>query len=183
MSHLVVDGRKRETGVFEKTIRLGTSKDPANVNVEGITAKMVDGVLVVRVPKVEKHFAKKEVRVDGSPSPAVSTERPEDVYMNEKDLLFDAEEDKDMYDAEPTSEAGKGKQREAEQEAARDDRSETLGFEHPNANATAETLPRYEVAEPEESKLAKEHSQDENLSDWEKDGSEDEGEYVKINVD
>jgi len=181
MSHLVVDGRKRETGVFEKAIRLGTSKDPANVNVEGITAKMVDGVLVVRVPKVEKVFEKKEVRVDGSPSPAVSTERPEDTYMNEKDLLFDAEEDKEMYEAEPPNQAAKGKQREAEQEATRDDRSETVGFEHPNA--TAETLPRYEVEEPEESKVAKEHSHDDNMSDWEKDGSDDEGEYVKINVD
>ncbi len=191
MSRLVVDGRKRETGVFEKAIRLGTPKDPASVNVEGITAKMVDGVLVVRVPKVEKHFEKKEVRVDGSASH--SPERPEDTYMNEKDLLFDADEDRDqdMYEAEsaphlpePTTNAAKTKQAEAEQEQerARDDRSETVGFEHPTA---AETLPRYEIDEPTESKLAKEHShhEDENLSDWEKYGSEDEGEYVKINVD
>jgi hypothetical protein len=188
MARLVVDGRKRETGVFEKIIRLGTPREPASINVEGITAKMVDGVLVVKVPKVEKTFAKKEVRVDGSASP--SAERPEDAYMNEKDLLFDAEEDHEMYEAEeqaPTPTANE-KHREAEKEAHRDDRSETVGFEHPTANpaanATAETLPRYEVDEPAESKLAKEHSQDgENLSDWEKDGSEDEGEYVKINVD
>ena len=192
MSRLVVDGRKRETGVFEKIIRLGTSKDPASINVEDITAKMVDGVLVVRVPKAEKTFEKKQVRIDGSsPSPAVSAERPEETYVNEKDLLFDAEEDKEMYDAEEhahqdhlepaSSEAVKGKQPQAAEEDAGDDRSETVGPEHPNVGP--EHLPRYEVEEPEESKLAKEHSQEDNMSDWEKYGSEDEGEYVKINVD
>jgi HSP20 family molecular chaperone IbpA len=221
MARLVVDGRKRETGVFEKTIRLGTPRAPAAVDVEAISAKMVDGVLVVRVPKAEKQFAKKQVRV-GSASPAVSAGHDEtymDAYMNEKDLLFDADED--MYDGAPEQHHGrsetvpaaeaevdtktsKGKQREAEEEAAareRDDRSETIGVEYPHANATAtaETLPRYEIEEPAESKLAKEGHQtpsqsqegleDDNMSDWEKDGSEDEGEdegeyeYVKINVD
>lgn len=202
MSRLVVDGRKRETGVFEKTIRLGTAKDPASVDVEGITAKMVDGVLVVRVPKVEKHFEKKEVRIDGSASPA---SRPEDAYMHEKDLLFDAadeeedEEDKDMYDATPevtenAKHAGAAPEKQKEAEAAhhRDDRSETVGFEstqHQPTNA-AEPLPRYEIQEPVESKLAKEGQQhdhhkddDDESDDWEKYGSEEEGEYVKINVD
>ncbi|KIX08000.1 uncharacterized protein Z518_02655 [Rhinocladiella mackenziei CBS 650.93] len=188
MTHLVVDGRKRETGVFEKNVRLGTQKEPACVDVQGITAKMVDGVLVVQVPKVEKKFEKKEVRVDGS-SPEVSTERPEDAYMNENDLLFDAQEDRDeeMYDAEPTrnrpfpakatlSETSKSKQKEAEREA-RDDRSETVGFEH--ENETVETLPRYEA----EDTSHRQHAGEEEMSDWEKAGSEDEGEYVKINVD
>ncbi|EXJ61613.1 hypothetical protein A1O7_02041 [Cladophialophora yegresii CBS 114405] len=234
MSRLVVDGRKRETGVFEKTIRLGTTKAPAAVDVEGISAKMVDGVLVVRVPKVEKRFAKKEVHVDSSPSspPAVSADG-RDRYTQEKqnDLLFDADEDGDMYDgtaapqqrnpretAEAEVEAkGKGKQRGAEDETIRDrerdDRSETIGFEYPHTHPdpTAETLPRYQLDEPAESKLAKEEESqrgaseekaaheaghdDDNMSDWERDGSEvdaaeedegeDEGEYehVKINVD
>jgi HSP20 family molecular chaperone IbpA len=239
MARLVVDGRKRETGVFEKTIRLGTPRAPAAVDVEAISAKMVDGVLVVRVPKAEKQFAKKQVRV-GSASPAVSAERHDETYMDaymdekeherehEKDLLFDADED--MYDGAPEqhhgrsetvraaesevdTKTGKGKQREAEEETAareRDDRSETIGVEYPHAKpnatataATTETLPRYEIEEPAESKLAKEGHQtpsqsqeeleDDNMSDWEKDGSdpdagaedEDEGEYeyVKINVD
>ncbi|OAP64135.1 hypothetical protein AYL99_00107 [Fonsecaea erecta] len=220
MSRLVVDGRKRETGVFEKTIRLGTPKDPANVDVDGITAKMVDGVLIVRVPKVEKTFEKKEVYVGGSSSPSPARpyqERPEDVYINEKDLLFDATddvEDRDMYDAEPVPEPqqkasttqqqsapadapmsetataeAKEKQREARD---RDDRSETVDFEAPH-NGTTETLPRYEVEDtttnnnkaegPYHHQLRASVDEEDNMSDWEKYGSEDEGEYVKINVD
>ena len=168
MSRLVVDGRKRETGVFEKSIRLGTSKDPASVDVGRITARMVDGVLVVHVPKVEKKYEKKEIHVAAS-SPESEAERPGDAYMNEKDLLFDAEEDKETPEVEDNSrhgptptvpifpETGKGKQREAEEEARhRDDRSETVGFEHPNP--TAETLPAYEVEETNESEESKEHA-------------------------
>jgi HSP20 family protein len=172
MTKLVVDGRKRETGVFEKMVRLGTARDPASIAVEGISAKMVDGVLVVRVPKTEKTFEKKEVLID---SPALSDHTP----LNEKDLLFDADENEEMYDAEPEHHDTPAETKERE---ARDDRSETLAPEAPK-NATTETLPRYEVNEPEESKLAKEFSQDDNMSDWEKEGSEDEAEYVKINVD
>lgn len=190
MRQLSVDGRKRETGVFEKNIRLGTKKDPASIDVAGITAKMVDGVLVIVVPKVEKHFEKKEVRVDGSPE--IPVEQPEDAYMHEDDLLFDAEEgrDEEVLQAEPTvshpptpakasfgestAPASKAKQHEAEQERAR---SETVGLEHPNA--TAETLPKYE----KEDSLSQNHSHEEEMSDWEKPGSDDEGDYVKINVD
>lgn len=180
MRQLSVDGRKRETGVFEKNIRLGTKRDPASIDVAGITATMVDGVLVIVVPKVEKHFEKKEVRVDGSPE--IPVEQPEDAYMHEDDLLFDAEEGREEETVVPhhptpakasfgeaTSPASKGKQQEAEQERAR---SETVDFEHPTE--TIETLPRYEKEDS--------HSHEEEMSDWEKPGSDDEGDYVKINV-
>jgi len=187
MTRLVVDGRKRETGVFEKNIRLGTQTEPADVDVQGITAKMVDGVLVVRVPKVEKTFERKSVHV--SSSPEIPIERPEEVYENERDLLFDAEEqgDEHMEDAQPDaapaqpypakasmSSASKGKQKAAEAER---ERSTTLDYEHPNE--TVDTLPRYEAEDTSN------HGRpdDAEMSDWEKDGSEDEGEYVKINVD
>ncbi|KAK5446684.1 hypothetical protein LTS15_009617 [Exophiala xenobiotica] len=192
MTRLVVDGRKRETGVFEKNIRLGTQTEPAGVDVQGITAKMVDGVLVVRVPKVEKTFEHKSVHV--SSSPEIPIERPEEVYENERDLLFDAEEqgeDEHMEEDAPLaatvpaqpypakasmSSASKGKQKEAEAERERE-RSTTLDYEHPNA--TVDTLPRYEAEDTSN------HGRpdDADMSDWEKDGSEDEGEYVKINVD
>lgn len=179
MRQLSVDGRKRETGVFEKNIRLGTKRDPASIDVPGITAKMVDGVLVIVVPKVEKHFEKKEVRVDGSPE--IPVEQPEDAYMHEDDLLFDAEEGRDDVEGPAVSHShspslhptpAKAKQQEAEQERAR---SETVDFEHPDHAATVETLPRYEKEDS--------HSHEEEMSDWEKPGSEDEGDYVKINVD
>ena len=192
MTHLVVDGRKRETGVFEKNIRLGTKKEPASIDIHGITAKMVDGVLVVRVPKVERKFTKKEVRVEASPE--VSVERPEEDYMNERELQFDTEQlgerDEEMYDvpatqtppnrpypAKAASNASSAKAKEREAERERDDRSETLGFEH--ANETVETLPLYEA----EDSSNHENKNEDEMSDWEKAGSEDEGEYVKINVD
>ncbi|EHY56482.1 hypothetical protein HRR83_002434 [Exophiala dermatitidis] len=198
MSHLVVDGRKRETGVFEKNIRLGTQKEPASVDVAGITAKMVDGVLIVSVPKVEKKFQKKEVRIENSP-PA------EDTHMDEEDVSAAADaaymemgRDHTMWSADTTQNSTKDSSsketpKEAEHQTARDDRSETLGFDHPNA--TVDTLPAYE---PEKSDSQKNYNNgqqrqetrglpahEEEMSDWEKAGSEDEGEgeYVKINVD
>ncbi|KIW40728.1 uncharacterized protein PV06_07905 [Exophiala oligosperma] len=199
MTKLVVDGRKRETGVFEKNIRLGTPRDPAKVDVQGITAKMVDGVLVVRVPKVDKAFERKSVNVASS-SPEIPVENPEDIYNNdnERDLLFDAEEqqgedDQMMQDAytdlpnsppvQPypakasmsSSNDANGKRKEAEAER---ERSTTLDFEHPNE--TVETLPRYEA---EATTTDAHEGKEEHMSDWEKEGSDDEGEYVKINVD
>lgn len=177
LAHLAVDGRKRETGVFEKNLRLGTPKEPASVDVTGITAKMVDGVLVVSIPKTEKQFVRKQVRVNSSPG-AVSVDHPhEDIHMDEDDS------------ASASTSATKDKQRDA--------RSETLGFEH--ANATVDTLPLYEPAFGNVANNSKDNSQhqrheksaygvrgahEDNMSDWEKDGSDDEGEgeYVKINV-
>lgn len=158
LSQLVVDGRKRETGVFEKAIRLGTKNEPANIDVAGISAKMADGVLVVRVPKVEVEHKKRDVPISGS---------------NEKDLLFDADEE--MYDSpsqpaqgqvEETKDMEKAMAEHTKEHesapAARDDRSETAARDEP--------LPRYEESANDE-------------SDWEKAGSEEEGDYIKINVD
>lgn len=203
MTKLVVDGRKRETGVFEKIIHLGTPRDPAKVDVQGITAKMVDGVLVVRVPKVDQPFQHKSVNV--SSSPEIPVENPDEVYTNERDLLFDAEEqggeDDQMHDAYtdlPTSHPAaqpypakasissnssgtNGKRKEAEADR---ERSATLDFEH--TNETVETLPRYEAEDTSSHGHGHghgNHDDGDNMSDWEKEGSDVEGEYVKINVD
>ena len=169
LSQLVVDGRKRENGVFEKAIRLGTKRDPASVDIAGISAKMVDGVLIVKVPKVEVEHKTREVPIAGS-----STSSP--ARNNKKDLLVDADEE--MYDA-PAAKASvpaptpakapeviSEKPVETKEAEARDDRSETAGREEP--------LPSYAVEAS---------TQEKDLSDWEKDDSEEEGEYVKINVD
>ena len=165
LSQLVVDGRKRETGVFEKAIRLGTKNDPASIDVAGITAKMTDGVLAIRVPKIDVEHKKREVPISGSASPSPR--------RDEKDLLFDADADEEMYEA-PAEQAPKqveekmdmekamNEHRKEKEVEARDDRSETAGRE--------ERLPRYEESANDE-------------SDREKAGSDDEGEYVKINVD
>jgi HSP20 family molecular chaperone IbpA len=163
LKHLAVNGRKREVGVFEKSIRLGTKRDPATIDVAGISAKMTDGVLVVKVPKVEVEHQKREVPItsSSSPSPAQAPER--DVDM-EKGVLLDAENTNDetpVLRATPLSAGAKEKEAEYQREVeARDTRSETMDYEH------EEKLPEYEVEEPEHV-----------ASD------DEEGEYVKINVD
>ena len=161
LKQLTVDGRKRENGVFEKAIRLGTKRDPASVDVAGISAKMIDGVLIVKVPKVDKEVQKREVPITESVDPQAA--------KNEKDLLFDADEE--MYDAVPTPTAAASKEKgiaaaTENKSPERDDRSVTV---------ENEPLPRYEVEEA----ASTEHSLHE--SDWERDSEE--GDYVKINVD
>jgi HSP20 family protein len=164
LARLVVNGRKRENGVFEKAIRLGTKRDPASVDVAGITAKMIDGVLVVKVPKTEREVHKREVPISGSTTPS-----PDE---KEKELHFDADEE--MYDAEPRQEATtlltspaateNTAENKAKEDEAREDRSITAGRDE-------EQLPAY----------ADEDASD-KISDWEKD-SDEEADYVKINVD
>ncbi|KAL9614894.1 MAG: hypothetical protein Q9167_000636 [Letrouitia subvulpina] len=55
---------EREVGVFERKIRLGSPANPANVDEEEMGAKMEDGVLVVRVPKLKKGEEEEEGFVD-----------------------------------------------------------------------------------------------------------------------
>jgi HSP20 family protein len=50
---LVMNERAREVGVFEREIRLGTHHLPAPVVVDGIVAKLEDGILNVTIPKIE----------------------------------------------------------------------------------------------------------------------------------
>lgn len=59
---LAVDGRR--VGAFEKRVKLGTRAEPASVDVEGVSARMVEGVLVVRVPKVERWQEVRKVDVE-----------------------------------------------------------------------------------------------------------------------
>ena len=53
---LAMDERGKQVGVFERKIRLGSRTHPANVEEEGMGAKMEDGVLVVRVPKRDSGY-------------------------------------------------------------------------------------------------------------------------------
>lgn len=63
---LVLDERSREVGVFERDVRLGTRSEPANVDPDRISAKLADGILVVRLPKVavDPERRKKKVSVE-----------------------------------------------------------------------------------------------------------------------
>ena len=55
---------ERDVGLFERKIRLGSRANPANVDADNITAKMEDGVLVVKVPKNEEFVEVMKVDVE-----------------------------------------------------------------------------------------------------------------------
>ncbi|RMZ75438.1 hypothetical protein DV737_g5302, partial [Chaetothyriales sp. CBS 132003] len=178
-SHIVVNGRKRETGVFEKAVRLGTKHEPASIDVSGIHAKMTDGVLVITVPKVKVQQRKREIPITSSatPSPPRHPNNEKDLLSNPDHEMYDVpvpstkQAEEDVVATETASTQAKGmdldnftekpneKTAEAQDEAG-DDRSQTVGRE--------ERLPQYTVEDHK------------NESDWEKD-SDEEGEYVKIN--
>ncbi|OJD26726.1 hypothetical protein ACJ73_01881 [Blastomyces percursus] len=63
---LIVDGRSREVGVFEREISLGSRDKPARVDADNISAKLVDGVLVLTLPKivVDKEAFRRRISVD-----------------------------------------------------------------------------------------------------------------------
>lgn len=47
---------ERKVGAFDRKVRLGTRATPAQVDVDGITAKLENGILVVEVPKLNQDF-------------------------------------------------------------------------------------------------------------------------------
>lgn len=60
-----LDMGERKVGPFERKIRLGSRANPAVVDIEGITAKLEDGVLRVEVPKMDEGFVEvKKVDVE-----------------------------------------------------------------------------------------------------------------------
>ncbi|KAK2800911.1 hypothetical protein FQN51_005846 [Onygenales sp. PD_10] len=93
---LVVDGRSREVGVFEREIHLGTRDQPAHIDADNIGAKLSDGVLTLTLPKivVDRDTFRRRVSVEQ--------------IRNEKDQGFDGEKEKAEW---------KGKEKEIEKEA------------------------------------------------------------------
>ena len=47
---------ERQQGAFSRKIRLGSRAHPAQVDADGITAKLEDGVLRINVPKEDKDY-------------------------------------------------------------------------------------------------------------------------------
>jgi HSP20 family protein len=45
---------ERAVGVFDRRVRLGNERHPAEVDVDGITARLEDGVLRIELPRLEK---------------------------------------------------------------------------------------------------------------------------------
>jgi HSP20 family protein len=150
---LAVDGRKTEVGVFEKKIHLGTKRDPANIDIAGITAKMTDGVLVVKVPKVEVHYSKREVPISGSASPSPVREETQPAQPQPAALQH------------TQSTSGTEKDQAVAEMDIDDARSDTEKGDEMEYDDPAERLPEY-----------KEPGQDDARD------SEEEGEYVKIDV-
>ena len=58
---LAVD--EREIGLFERKIKLGTKTDPVSVDADTISAKMEDGVLMIKIPKHEEFVEIKKVDI------------------------------------------------------------------------------------------------------------------------
>ena len=54
LKHLAMDERK--VGAFEKKVRLGSRANPAQVDIDSISARMEDGVLRVDVPKLDSGY-------------------------------------------------------------------------------------------------------------------------------
>jgi len=47
---------ERKVGAFERKVRLGSRAHPAQVDADGITAKLEDGILRIEVPKEDKDY-------------------------------------------------------------------------------------------------------------------------------
>jgi HSP20 family protein len=47
---------ERKVGAFDRKVRLGTRAHPAQIDVDGITAKLENGILLVEVPKLNGEF-------------------------------------------------------------------------------------------------------------------------------
>lgn len=47
---------ERKVGVFDRKVRLGNERHPAEVDVDGITAKLEDGILRIELPRIEKEY-------------------------------------------------------------------------------------------------------------------------------
>ncbi len=152
---LAVDGRKSEVGVFEKKIHLGTKKDPAKIDIAGITAKMADGVLVVKVPKLEVEHKKREVPISGSSTPSPVREEKQDLHQPAVSQQVN----------EPVMDKGKEAAAPAEMDVD-DARSETEKGDEMEYDDPAEQLPEYQMPGHEA----------------EEQDSEEEGDYVKIDV-
>ena len=55
---------ERNVGAFERKVKLGSKANQANVDSDGIGAKMEDGVLLVTIPKTEEFVDVKKVDIE-----------------------------------------------------------------------------------------------------------------------
>ena len=55
---------ERNVGVFDRKVKLGSKANPANVDGDGIAAKMEDGILLITIPKTEEFVDVKKVDIE-----------------------------------------------------------------------------------------------------------------------
>lgn len=184
MGELVVDGRKRETGVFEKAVRLGTKRDPASIDVAGITAKMTDGVLVVRIPKVSQPEQKRGVTISTEPEDQVMSDEQPD-YENdysEKPVLFDAEEQASEFGELETGTTSTKRGEISLIDMKDNDAPVVVPEEKKSKAQEAETEQKKAEASKEEEQLPV-YTATAEEDDWERFSDDSgEGEYIKIDV-
>jgi HSP20 family protein len=155
---LALDGRKGEVGVFEKKIHLGTRRDPAKIDIAGITAKMTDGVLIVKVPKIEVQHRKREVPISGSNSPSPVREEKQPAISHRTPSPSPAtEKGKEVSAAAPPPPT----HMDLDQPRSDIEKGDEMEYDDP-----AEQLPEYQVPG----------------SNAAGDSEEEEAEYVKIDV-
>lgn len=102
---MVTNERRREVGVFERTIKLNArDRQSVVVDQEKISAKMVDGVLIVRLPKAEGEQENKKIVVNED----VDGEKDEsDVTNNEKHAsMVEVQDEFDSMEIHSETEAG-----------------------------------------------------------------------------
>jgi HSP20 family protein len=107
---IVIEERQYEVGVFERNIPLGTREAPASIDNEKISAKFVDGILVVRLPKNQNNPVQfhKKVYIEGDGSDNVEKEaEPETSYVNEKHAsVLDVADETDTMHLDTDTEPG-----------------------------------------------------------------------------
>ena len=195
MNELVVDGRKRETGVFEKAIRLGTRRDPASIDVAGISAKMTDGVLVVRIPKVSQPEQKRGVTIsteaDEGFTTGTTTGADQPDYENdysEKPVLFDADEQaSEVGDAPRRGEISLVDLKDNEKTVPIDNETSVPVTDEKKKSKAQEAEEEKTEAKAEEEQLpvysATAQAPQNEEDDWERFSDDSgEGEYIKIDV-
>lgn len=160
LKFLAVDGRKKEVGVFEKDIHLGTKGDPANIDVGAITAKMTDGVLVVKVPKIKVEHKRREVPITRSVSPPPAGEGKQ----KQQQSTIQPAESNALPVPDTVAEKAEGAAEEMDVDGARSETEKGDEIEHDDP---AEQLPEYEAPGRDNGPASE----------------GEEGEYVKIDVD
>ncbi|OKL63825.1 hypothetical protein UA08_01091 [Talaromyces atroroseus] len=109
---MILDERRREVGVFERSIKLDTrDRQSVNVDQENISAKLANGVLIVRLPKGQPQAQggnkKIIINEDADAAPLEEKRDVESTTQNEKHAsVAEVEDELDSMHVDSETEAG-----------------------------------------------------------------------------